>query len=72
MIVYPDEHSQLEKRFLGLTIPAGTSGETSIDMALDHIFEHPNVGPFLARQLIQRFTASNPEPDYGRPGGDSV
>lgn len=64
MIVYPDEHSQLEKRFLGLTIPAGTSGETSIDMALDHIFEHPNVGPFLSRQLIQRFTASNPEPDY--------
>ena len=64
MIVYPDEHSQLEKRFLGSSIPAGTSGETSIEMALDTIFEHPNVGPFLARQLIQRFTASNPEPEY--------
>ncbi len=64
LIFFPNEHSPLEKQFLGLTIPAGTSGETSIDMALDQIFEHPNVGPFLARQLIQRFTASNPEPAY--------
>lgn len=58
------EHSPLEKTFLGRTIPAGTSAEASISQALDIIFEHPNVGPFLARQLIQRLTASHPEPAY--------
>lgn len=62
--VFPEEHSQLEKSFLGHTIPAGTPAEQSINEALDHIFNHPNVGPFVARQLIQRFTASNPEPAY--------
>ena len=64
LAVFPEEHSPLEKSFLGLTIPAGTPAEQSIDQAIDHIFNHPNVGPFLARQLIQRFTASNPEPAY--------
>ncbi|MEO1661957.1 MAG: DUF1800 domain-containing protein [Pseudomonadota bacterium] len=64
MEMYPEQHSQLEKVFLGTTIPAGTPGEETIDTALDTIFNHPNVGPFLARQLIQRFTQSNPSPAY--------
>lgn len=57
-------HSALPKRFLDATIPANTPGEQSIDMALDAIFAHPNVGPFLGRQLIQRFVTSAPSPDY--------
>ena len=61
---YPDKHSELEKSFLGKTIPAGTGPEASIEAALDHIFDHPNVAPFLSRQLIQRFTMSSPTPDY--------
>jgi len=64
LIVFPEQHSELEKSFLTANIPAGTSGEASITMALDEIFAHPNVPPFVARQLIQRFTASNPRPDY--------
>lgn len=64
LIVYPEQHSELEKSFLSITIPAGTSGEDSITMALDEIFAHPNVPPFISRQLIQRFTASNPDPAY--------
>ncbi|KGE04179.1 DUF1800 domain-containing protein [Pseudohaliea rubra] len=64
MVVYPELHSPLEKTFLSLTIPAGTSAEDSITMALDHIIEHPNVGPFVARQLVQRFTTSDPDPAY--------
>lgn len=64
LIVFPDQHSELEKSFLGTTIPAGTSGEESIDMALDTLFAHPNVAPFISRQLIQRFTASSPNPAY--------
>jgi uncharacterized protein (DUF1800 family) len=64
MKMYDEYHSPLEKTFLGATIPANTAGEASIDQALDAIFAHPNVPPFVARQLIQRFTASDPSPDY--------
>lgn len=58
------DHSPEEKTFLGHTIPAGTSGAPSISLALDHIMAHPNVGPFVGRQLIQRFVTSNPSPAY--------
>ena len=57
-------HSPEAKSFLGTTIPAGTGGDESIRLALDHIMAHRNVGPFVGRQLIQRFVTSNPEPDY--------
>ena len=64
MEAYPEWHSDLEKSFLGTTIPAGTGPEQSIDIALDALVDHPNTPPFLARQLIQRFVTSHPEPDY--------
>ena len=64
MEMYPEQHSELEKVFLGTTIPEGTPGLETIDRALDTIFEHPNVAPFLSRQLIQRFTQSDPSPQY--------
>lgn len=64
LMVYDEYHSDLEKTFLGQTVPANTGGAETIDQALDIIFDHPNVPPFVARQLIQRFTASNPEPAY--------
>jgi uncharacterized protein (DUF1800 family) len=35
-----------------------------VDGFLDHLFNHPNTPPFIARKLIQRFTASNPSPNY--------
>nr|WP_321361719.1 DUF1800 domain-containing protein [uncultured Hyphomonas sp.] len=57
-------HSQSEKAFLGTTIPAGTSGTASIEIALDTLFNHPNVGPFIGRQMIQRLTTSDPSPAY--------
>lgn len=57
-------HSFEEKSFLNTTIPANSGGIGSIDRALDAIFAHPNVGPFLARQLIQRFVTSSPSPEY--------
>ena len=52
------------KTFLGTTIPAGTDGATSLKLALDTIFTHPNVAPFVSRQLIQRLVTSNPSPAY--------
>lgn len=57
-------HAPEAKSFLDTTIPAGTSGEETIRLALDHIMGHPNVGPFVSRQLIQRFVTSNPRPAY--------
>ena len=62
--VFPDYHSDLEKTFLTTTIPASTAGAESIDGALDAIFAHPNVAPFISRQLIQRFVMSSPSPAY--------
>lgn len=64
MIMYPEQHSELDKVFLGTTIAAGTGGDETIQTALDTIFEHPNVAPFISRLLIQRFTQSDPSPAY--------
>lgn len=64
MILTASNHSSSVKSFLGLTIPAGTSGQESLRLALDRIFNHANVGPFIGRQLIQRFVSSNPSPAY--------
>lgn len=58
------EHSLLEKHFLGITIPDGTDAATSLKIALDRLFNHPNVGPFFGQQMIQRLVTSNPSPAY--------
>ena len=59
-------HSISEKKFLGTTIPATTKPTTEADIkiALDTLFNHPNVGPFIGKQLIQRLVTSNPSPAY--------
>lgn len=64
MALSPERHSPEPKQFLGITIPAGTSGEASLKMALDTLFSHPNVGPFFGRQMIQRLVTSHPSPAY--------
>ena len=46
------------------TLPAGTSCENDLAAALKAITSHPNVAPFISRQLIQRLTTSNPTPAY--------
>ncbi len=48
----------------GARLPAGSDARPELRAALDNIFAHPNVGPFLARQLIQRLVTSNPTPEY--------
>ena len=61
-------HSISAKRFLGVNIPAQTlaTADTKGDLkiALDTLFNHPNVGPFIGKQLIQRLVTSNPSPQY--------
>lgn len=61
---YPKYHSASEKRFLGAVVPASSTPENSLRIALDTLFNHPNVGPFIGRQLIQRLVTSNPSPQY--------
>jgi uncharacterized protein (DUF1800 family) len=66
MIPYPVYHSTSAKSFLGATIPASTTIDPAGDLkvALDTLFNHPNTGPFISRQLIQRLVTSNPSPAY--------
>ncbi len=65
MVMYEDFHENSSKSLLnGFIIPANQAGMTDIDQTIDHIFNHPNVGPFLALRLIQRLVTSNPSPQY--------
>ena len=65
MVMYEDFHQAGEKRIIGgKIIPAGQSGMQDIQDAVSHVFNHPNVGPFLAHRLIQYLIKSNPSPAY--------
>lgn len=65
MEVWDDHHSTGTKRLLnGVVLPAGQTPQADLAAALDNIFQHPNVGPFICRQLIQRLVTSNPSPAY--------
>ena len=57
-------HETGASTFLGTTVPAGTDAATALKTALDTIFAHANVGPFVSRQLIQRLVTSNPSAAY--------
>lgn len=48
----------------GVVSPSGLSARADLELALDNIFNHPNVGPFIGKQLIQRLVTSNPTPAY--------
>ena len=64
MVLDAARHSTLASSFLGTSIAAGTSGREALRIALDTLANHPNVGPFFARQMIQRLVTSNPSPAY--------
>jgi uncharacterized protein (DUF1800 family) len=57
-------HDTAAKQWLGLTIPAGLTGEQELDIVLDHLATHPNTAPFICRRLIQRLVSANPSPGY--------
>jgi uncharacterized protein (DUF1800 family) len=65
MVMWDEEHEPGPKTLLnGYTIPDGQTGMQDVDAALDHLFNHQNVGPFIGRQLIQRLVKSNPSAAY--------
>lgn len=69
MVVNPNNHDTTEKQLLSYpgsvtTIPAGLSPNDDLELALDNIFYHPNVAPFVGKLLIQQLVTSNPTPAY--------
>lgn len=65
MQLYSAFHDTGEKQVLnGVTIPQGQTGDQDLEAALDNIFNHANVAPFISFRLIQRLVTSNPSPAY--------
>jgi hypothetical protein len=56
LLAYPNAVSQ--------NLPAGQNGAADLTQALDNIFNHPNVAPFVSRFLIQHLVTSDPTPAY--------
>ena len=65
MQAFEEYHSQKQKTLLnGDVIPQGYGAQESLQLALDNLFNHQNVAPFISKQLIQRLITSNPTPQY--------
>jgi uncharacterized protein (DUF1800 family) len=67
MQIYDEYHEPGVKRLLnGSTVPnrIPVDGIADVNDALDNLFNHPNVGPFFGKFMIQRLVTSNPSPDY--------
>lgn len=73
MKAYDVEHDLNPKQLLsGVVTPqhtldaqdTGRATRIDMDLAVESLFNHPNVGPFIGRQLIQRLVTSNPSPAY--------
>lgn len=65
MIPNPANHDTGEKMLLGgQMIPAGQTVEQDLNSVIDNAFNHPNVGPFIGRQLIQHLVTGNPSSAY--------
>ena len=65
MVVNEAQHDTGSKTLLnGAVLPAGQTTAKDLDDAIDNIFNDPNVGPFISKQLIQHLVTSNPTPAY--------
>ena len=65
MVPFETYHDAAAKTLLdGKVLPAGQTATKDLADALDTIYQHPNVGTFIGRQLIQALVTSNPTPAY--------
>lgn len=65
MLLVQSNHDTTAKTLLsGYVSPAGQYGNSELRAAIDNIFTHANVGPFIGKQLIQKLVTSNPSPEY--------
>jgi hypothetical protein len=60
-----DYHDRQARDLLaGVKLPAGHSAPAALNAVLDSLMGHPNIAPFVGRQLIQHLVSSNPSPAY--------
>ncbi|HSG63086.1 MAG TPA: DUF1800 family protein [Pseudomonadales bacterium] len=60
-----DFHEKASKTLLNKEVtPANQTAQQDLTQALDNVFAHTNVAPFVSKQLIQRLVTSNPSPAY--------
>jgi len=64
MVAFEQWHDTSSKVLLNSTLPAGQTAEQDLAGAIQDVFNHPNVGPFVTKQLIQHLVKSNPTPAY--------
>jgi uncharacterized protein (DUF1800 family) len=65
MVAFDSNHDTQPKTLLsGTTLSTGQTSLQDLNGALDNIFNHPNIAPFVAKQLIQHLVTSNPSPAY--------
>lgn len=65
MVAIDSHHDTGAKTLLnGGSIPAGGTAQSDLTAALQNVFTHPNVAPFICSQLIQHLVTSNPSPEY--------
>jgi len=64
MQAFASNHDTSSKQLLGAMAPAGLTAEADLANAIHNIFMHPNVGPFISAQLIQKLVTGNPSPAY--------
>ena len=65
MATRPERHDTAAKRVLrGIEIPAGQTPDADVRAAIRNVFLHPNVGPFIGRQLIRHLVTGTPTPAY--------
>jgi hypothetical protein len=65
MIVVASYHDTAQRALLsGITVPTGTTAPVALELVLDSLMTHPNIGPFIGKQLIQHLVSSNPSAAY--------
>jgi uncharacterized protein (DUF1800 family) len=65
MMLYPAFHENSAKTIVnGTIIPANLGGAEDLRRALDALYNHDNLAPFISKQLIQRLVTANPSPAY--------
>lgn len=65
MLPVESNHDTTAKTLInGFVVPAGQTAAQDLSMAINHLFSHANVAPFISKQLIQKLVASDPSPAY--------
>jgi uncharacterized protein (DUF1800 family) len=65
MVSVASYHDSAERKLLsGVTVAAGSSAPVALEAVLDSVMRHPNMAPFIGKQLIQHLVSSNPSPAY--------